>query len=142
MDVRNLLVNSTYFSDSWCFSIIVRLCTSFDSIPVWNNSHNSCLSVCEIWWVKNELLSYCVNNIDSHLSHFCNLCNRLWKAFFLFIVLSVINSYYPTVGNKNDRTYTYISRLNYCKSYSVVVVLKTVGTDHLPNFLHSHMCCY
>ena len=142
MDVRNLLVNSAYFSDSWCFSIRVRLCTSFNTILIRNNSHHSCLFVCEIWRIKNELLPYCVNHIDSRLPHFCCLCNCLWKAFFLFIVLFVINSHNPTIGNKNDRTYAYISRLNYCKSYSAVVVLKTIGTDHVPNFFHSHLCCY
>ena len=142
MYVRNLLGNSTYFSDRWCFSIRVRFRTSFDSIFVWNNSHHSCVSLREIRVTKNELLSNCINYLNSHMSHFCSLRNRLLKAFFLFIVLSFINSHYSIIGDKNDHTYAHISRFDYCQPYSVITVLKTVGTNRFPNFLHSCLCCY
>lgn len=142
MDVRNLLGNSAYFSDSWCFSIRLRICTSFDSILVRNHSHHSSLFLRKIWLIKNELLPYCVNHADSNLSHFCSLFNCLWKAFLLFIVLSVITSHHSITGNKNDCTYTYICRLDYCKPYSITVILKTVGTNHISNIFYSHLCFY
>ena len=142
MHVRNLLGNSAYFSDRWCFSIRVRFRTSFDSICVRNHSHHSCVSLRKIWVTKNELLSNCINYLKSHMSHFCSLYNRLLKAFFLFIVLSFIDSHYSIIGDKDDHTDAHISRFDYCQPYSATTVLKTIGTNCFPNFLYSRVCCY